>query len=82
MRQIIAFAIVAIGLSGCINAEEERQLALAQATARCDSQGKQLHIVSVAQHGIANVTRFHTEVDFKCEGPGDPDYVAPPSVVK
>ena len=64
MRKIVACAVVVMGLSGCVNAEEERQLALAQATARCDSQGKQLHVVNVAQHGIANVTKFHTVIDF------------------
>ena len=64
-------------LCGCINAQEERQIAVAEAYDRCAKQGKQPQVVDLHQQGIANVTPFHTALEFKCVGPGDPGYSAP-----
>jgi hypothetical protein len=64
-------------LYGCISPSEERANALAIATTRCEKQGKQVHVVDVSQHGVANVTRFDTTIDFECVGPGEPGYVPP-----
>jgi hypothetical protein len=75
---IMSLIFVAPLLNGCISPSEERANALAVATARCEKQGKQVHVVDVSQHGVANVTRFDTTIDFECVGPGEPGYVQPP----
>jgi len=76
---LLSVALIASFLSGCsINPEEERARALAVATTRCENQGKQVQVVDVSQHGVANVTRFDTTIDFRCIGPGNAGYVSPP----
>ena len=65
-------------LAGCIDRNAERQRALDEATTRCQSQGKQLHVVNLRQDGSEFSSDFHTTIDFQCVGPGEPGYVAPP----
>lgn len=75
---LVMVTLPAIFLSGCISASDERANALAIATTRCEKQGKQVHVVDVSQHGVVNVTRFDTTIDFECVGPGELGYVTPP----
>lgn len=75
--RLSGFVIViaaAVTLSGCITPENERARAFDQAQARCQSQGKQVLVISLRQDGVPNVTDYHTEMDFACVGPGDPGY--------
>jgi hypothetical protein len=75
---LLPLTLVVPFLTGCISPSQEKANALAIATTRCEKQGKQVHVVDVSQHGVANVTRFDTTIDFECVGPGDAGYVPPP----
>jgi len=79
MRTKLALLCLVPLLAGCISPEAEKAKALDEAKTRCESQGKQLHVVTMKQEGLANVTQYHTTIDFECLGPGDPGYVAPPA---
>ena len=78
MRTMMLGAIaMPILMTGCVNPDDERGKALAVAQARCETQGKQVLTVSMKQEGVANVTPFHTILDFQCVGPGEEGYVTP-----
>jgi hypothetical protein len=74
-----ALLIASLVVAGCVDPAQEKARALDVATERCESQGKQLHVINLSQQGNTYSSQFHTSIDFECVGPGETGYVPPAS---